>query len=101
MTQSIYNAMASQAIISNHGKSGKGSAASGAGLGSLAAVLGELLDKRVEGLKNFASTLPDDPTPSQSTQLQVLTQEFSVLMNAVDNAIKTIGEGEKNSASKN
>lgn len=67
---------------------------------AMAAALGNKLDDMARDLTSFANGLPKDMSPSQTTQLQLKTQMFSITMQAADGAIKAVGEGLKKTASK-
>lgn len=90
----------------NSGGKGKGSAVGGAGstgapgwLMAMAQALGEELDRLGEDMQQRAESLKGDDA-SASAEFGVVSQQFSMLMNATNNAIKTIGEAMANTARK-
>lgn len=90
----------------NSGGKGKGGAVGGAGstgapgwLMAMAQALGEELDRLGEDMQQRAESLKGDDA-SASAEFGVVSQQFSMLMNATNNAIKTIGEAMANTARK-
>lgn len=84
-----------------NGKGGKGGATAGAGwLIAMAKALGQKIDQYAHEMEAAANRV-DKNDPSTSTDFQVLSQEFSIVMNAATNAIKTAGEAMTTAARKN
>jgi len=85
-----------------NGKAGaKGGAAAGAGwLIAMAKALGQKIDQYAHEMEDAANKV-DKNDPSTSTDFQVLSQEFSIVMNAATNAIKTAGDAMTTAARKN
>ena len=75
-----------KAAKSSGGKSG------GGWLMALASVLGEKLNKMAADVSKLAGEITKD-TPDKTAKFGAATQEFGILMNATNNAIKTLGEG--------
>jgi hypothetical protein len=72
---------------------GKGANTAGQGwLMALASVLGEKLNVMAKDISTLAGQITKD-TPDKTAKFGAATQEFGILMNAANNAIKTIGEG--------
>lgn len=67
---------------------------------AMAKALGAQLDQLGAKMENMASRITKD-TPGLSSQFSVVTQQFSMLMNAASNGIKTVGESMGNMARKN
>lgn len=82
---------------------GAGGAAGSTGapgwLMAMAQALGEELDRLGEDMQQRAESLKGDDA-SASAEFGVVSQQFSMLMNATNNAIKTIGEAMANTARK-
>ncbi|MEG3175322.1 hypothetical protein U1872_03710 [Sphingomonas sp. RB3P16] len=76
-----------------------GKGGGGSWLMALAEALGHKLDKMANEMSNMADQITDK-TPSATAKFGAKTQEFSILMNAATNAIKTVGEAEANTARK-
>lgn len=70
----------------NRGSSG------GSWLMVLAEALGRKANAAAETLKSKSDSL-DWEDPKQSSDFNAMTQQFSMLMNAINNAIKSVGEG--------
>jgi uncharacterized protein YukE len=66
---------------------------------AMAKVLGEKLDKLADDMEQRAEAI-SEKDPSSSAEFGVVSQQFSMLMNATNNAIKTIGEALSNMARK-
>lgn len=85
------------------GKSKAGSSAGTNGapgwLMALAQALGKELDRLGDDMQQRAESLKGDDA-SASAEFGVVSQQFSMLMNATNNAIKTIGEAMANTARK-
>jgi len=58
---------------------------------AMAKVLGQQLDDLGREMTNMASRITRD-TPGLSAEFGVVSQQFGMLMNATNNAIKTAGE---------
>lgn len=69
-----------------------GGKASGGWLMALATVFGEKLNAKAAEVQKLAGQITDK-TPDKTAKFGAATQEFGILMNAVNNAIKTLGEG--------
>ena len=70
------------------GKSGKGG-----WLREIAALMSKALDSKIAEMKSLSGQIDKTKTTALQNDLQVATQEFSFLMNATANMIKTVGEG--------
>ncbi len=84
------------------GKAGGSSAGSTGAPGwlmALAQALGKELDRLGDDMQQRAESLKGDDA-SASAEFGVVSQQFSMLMNATNNAIKTIGEAMANTARK-
>ena len=66
---------------------------------AMAQALGEELDRLGQDMQSRAESLKGDDA-SASAEFGVVSQQFSMLMNATNNAIKTIGEAMSNTARK-
>lgn len=76
----------------NRGKGGGGNTTGAPGwLMAIAETLGEKLNELGDDMSRRASTMQKDD-PKASAEFGVVSQQFSMLMNATNNAIKTIGE---------
>ena len=64
---------------------------SGGWLEALAKALGDKLNQAADKLKHDASVVNSD-NPGQTTQLSAEAQEFSQMMDAFNNVIKTLGQ---------
>lgn len=71
----------------------------GSWLRAMAEVLGQKLDDLAHEMQDLAGRVNKDD-PSTSTDFTVVSQEFNMLMNAVTNALKTIGEAMGKSAAR-
>jgi hypothetical protein len=71
----------------------------GSWLRALAKVLGKLADKLAKELEDKGKAMQSDK-PSAIQEYQAIAQEFSMVMNMITNAIKSIGEGNANAARK-
>ena len=82
-----------EAMQTDEAKEAKAGGAGGKGgwLHALAQALGKAADKAAADLEQKASKL-DGATPSQSAEYSADAQAFGMLMNAINQAIKTIGE---------
>lgn len=69
------------------------SSGKGGWLREIAALMSQALDSKIKEMKGLAGQLDKTKTTSLQNDLQVATQEFSFLMNATANMIKTVGEG--------
>jgi hypothetical protein len=81
------------------GKGGGGGGGNG-WLLAMAKAMGKLADAKAAALEAKTANMPVDATPSQMLELQAESQEFSLMMNAFTNVIKTLGEGNANSVRK-
>lgn len=86
----IVNQMASSLAESKEFKEAKSSGGK-SWIMALAEGLGKKLDKKAKELEKLASQI-NDKKPSTTTKYGAAAQEFSVLMNAANTAIKTLGE---------
>ena len=78
---------------------GKHGGEGGSWLQAIAEALGEKLDKMAGDLEGMAKQLSDDK-PSLTAKFGAKSQQFAMLMNATNDAIKTLGEGMKTMASR-
>ena len=59
---------------------------------ALAAVMGEKLNAKAEQVQKLAGQITDK-TPDKTAKFGAASQEFGIMMNATNNAIKSLGEG--------
>lgn len=69
-----------------------GGAEGGGWLMALAAVMGEKLNAKAEQVQKLAGQITDK-TPDKTAKFGAASQEFGIMMNATNNAIKSLGEG--------
>lgn len=81
------------------GVGAKGSASKGSWLMVLAEALGRKANAAANELASKSNSL-DWKDPKQSSDFQALTQQFNMLMSAITNAIKSVGEGMTTAARK-
>jgi hypothetical protein len=83
------------------GKGGSSAGSTGAPgwLMAMAQALGKELDRLGDDMASRADSLSGDD-PSASAEFGVVSQQFSMLMNATNNAIKSVGEAMANTARK-
>ena len=84
-------------------KDGGATSAKGKGswLWALAKVMGEKIDESANKMIDMANKVnADGQNASASTNFQVASQEFGLIMNAITTAIKSIGEGLQTAARK-
>ena len=98
--QDFINQTIKQASESDDYNEVKASGKAGGWLMAMAKALGSQLDQLGEQMTDMASRITKD-TPGLSAEFGVVTQQFSMLMNATTNAIKTVGEAMGKAASKN
>lgn len=71
---------------------GKGKS-DGSWLREVASLMAQAMDSKIKEMKGLAGQIDKTKTTALQNDLQVATQEFSFLMNATANMIKTVGEG--------
>lgn len=71
----------------------------GGWLMALASTLGDKLNVKAKQVQDLAGQITDK-TPDKTAKFGAATQEFGILMNATNNAIKTLGEGLSTTARK-
>lgn len=76
-----------------------GGRSGGGWLRAMAEALGKKLDAAAHEMQDLANKI-DKEDPSTTTDFQVASQEFNMLMNAANTAIKSIGEAMANTARK-
>lgn len=76
-----------------------GTTAGGGWLMALATALGEKLDVMADEIQDLAGAISKED-PSTTAKFGAATQEFSLLMNATNNALKTLGEALSSTARK-
>jgi hypothetical protein len=91
MVQDLLRQAASDAMETEEAKDAKAGGKGGGWLRALARALGESADKAAANLEEKAGKL-DDASPSESAEYSADAQAFSMLMNAINTAIKAIGE---------
>ncbi|MCW4460991.1 hypothetical protein OK349_04675 [Sphingomonas sp. BT-65] len=93
MVQDILQKAGEDAMQTEEAKEAKagGTKSGGGWLRALARALGEAADKAAANLEEKAKGL-DDATPSESAEYSADAQAFGMLMNAINTAIKAIGE---------
>lgn len=99
MAVSLHNALAIDSIR-NTGTEDTKAAKMGGWLAAFAAAMGKILNSMAQGLETFAQNIGENPSPSDTTELQMRTQMFSMFMSSVDNALKTMGQAADKAASK-
>lgn len=72
----------------------------GGWLMAFAEAMGRLMEKQIQKIQDFADSIGDKPTPSDSTKLTAMTQMFQMFMNAVSTALKSMGEANAGMARK-
>jgi hypothetical protein len=96
----ILNDMVREFGESEDFKNARTSGGRGGWLMAMAKALGAKLNEMGQDLEQRANSLTGDD-PGASAEFGVVSQQFSMLMNATNNAIKTIGESMANTARKN
>lgn len=91
MVQDLLRQAASDAMETEEAKDAKAGGKGGGWLRALARALGESADKAAADLEKKAGKL-DNASPSESAEYSADAQAFSMLMNAINTAIKAIGE---------
>lgn len=91
MVQDLLRQTASDAMETEEAKDAKAGGKGGGWLRALARALGDSADKAASDLEKKAGKL-DDASPSESAEYSADAQAFSMLMNAINTAIKAIGE---------
>lgn len=81
-------------------KAGHGKGSAPGWLMAMAEVLGKKLDDLSHEMEQRAASISESD-PSSSAEFGVVSQQFSMLMNATNNAIKTVGESLGKVADKN
>lgn len=81
-----------KAAKSAGGKGAAGNTSSGSWLMALATALGDKLNVKAKEVQDLAGQITDK-TPDKTAKFGAATQDFGILMNATNNAIKTLGEG--------
>jgi hypothetical protein len=79
---------------------GKAGGSGGGWLLAMAKAMGKLADAKAASLDAKIQALPEDAKPGQMLEVQAESQEFSLMMNAFTNVLKTLGEGNANSVRK-
>ena len=91
MVHDLLRQAASDAMETEEAKDAKAGGKGGGWLRALARALGESADKAAADLEQKAGNL-DNASPSESAEYSADAQAFSMLMNAINTAIKAIGE---------
>lgn len=91
MVQDLLQQAASDAMETEDAKDAKAGGKGGGWLRALARALGEAADKAADDLERKAGGL-DNASPSESAEYSADAQAFSMLMNAINTAIKAVGE---------
>lgn len=94
LTDSVLNLSGSE-----EAREAKSGGRGGSWLRVMAEALGKKLDASAHEMQDLANKI-DKKDPSTTTDFQVASQEFSLLMNAATTAIKTVGEAMANTARK-
>jgi hypothetical protein len=84
---------------SEEAREAKSGGRAGGWLRAMAEALGKKLDASAHEMQDLAGKI-DKKDPSTTTDFQVASQEFNMLMNAANTAIKSIGEAMANTARK-
>src|SRR3546814_6414483 len=70
---------------------GKAKGGDGGWLMDFAEAMGKLMQKQVEKIMEFADSIGEKPTPSDSTKLTAMTKMLQMSRNAVSNSLKELG----------
>lgn len=89
--EDVIGRMASSLAEGREAKEAKSSGGAKSWIMALAEALGKKLDKKADEVAKLADDI-NDKKPSTTTKFGAASQEFSVLMNAANTAIKTLGE---------
>lgn len=89
--EDIIGRMASNLAEGKDAKEARASGGAKSWIMALAEALGKKLDKKADEVAKLADSI-NDKKPSTTTKFGAASQEFSVLMNAANTAIKTLGE---------
>lgn len=89
--EDVIGKMASSLAEGKDAKDAKSSGGAKSWIMALAEALGKKLDKKADEVADLANDI-NDKKPSTTTKFGAASQEFSVLMNAANTAIKTLGE---------
>ena len=84
---------------SQEARESRASGRGGGWLRAMAEVLGKKLDDLAHEMEDLAGKV-DKNDPSTTTEFTVVSQQFSMLMNATNTAIKTVGEAMSSTARK-
>lgn len=101
-TRELDDMIAQMASSLAEGQEAKEAKASGGGkswIMALASALGDKLDAKAQEVEDLANAI-NDKKPSTTTKFGAASQEFSILMNAANTAIKTLGEAVSSTARK-
>jgi hypothetical protein len=101
--RSTLNQALSQGMLENTKENsgvGGGHGSGGSWLLAMAEALGDKLNAKADQMQQDADSISDSD-PKATAIFSAESQQFSILMNATTNAIKTIGEALANTASKN
>lgn len=71
-------------------RSGRG----GGWLEAFAIAMGKLIERQGNALMRTAESIGDEPTAADSTRLTVQSQMYSMFIQAVSTALKSMGEGQ-------
>ena len=85
----------------NSKRGGRSGAGGGGWLVAFATAMGTLIEKAGQSLMDKAEAIGDKPTAADSTELTVQSQMYSMFINAVSTALKTMGEAQGAMAKRN
>lgn len=91
MVNDLISKQAAEAMESDEAKEAKAGGKGGGWLRALARALGQAADKAADRLEQQAKGL-DNASPSESAEYSADAQAFGMLMNAINTAIKSVGE---------
>ena len=99
--QSAAEAIAQMGLDQDKDGGATGAKGKGSWLWALAKVMGQKIDESADKMIDMANKVnADGKNASASTNFQVASQEFGLIMNSITTAIKSIGEGLQTAARK-
>ncbi|MGH6610627.1 MAG: hypothetical protein ACRECQ_10240 [Burkholderiaceae bacterium] len=91
----------SEARENSGGEDARAAKRGGGWLAAFAIAMGKLIENAGNELIRKAENIGTEPTPADSTMLTVESQEYSMFVNAVSTALKTMGEAQAAMAKRN
>lgn len=95
----LSNSIALDSLEKSTQVNGKYASVKSSWLNALMQGLNKLLDATAKDMQKAANAVTKDD-PSTTTDFQVISQQFSMLMNTAQTVVKTIGEANANAARK-